>query len=133
MSKLTLLGAQRIKALAEMIDDQCALETASATTMTKREAFNQVMSDEELAQYDELTKIYQETIDGLNSFTHLTGNLYSSHVSTGRGSSKAQELINKSITETRGQRNEIKAKHEKRKQLLWLCETLEEAKQIVGI
>jgi hypothetical protein len=140
MSNLKILGAQRVKALIEMLKEKEkeAIATVKATAPTESAVKAQV--DEQLG----LTKLradFEKTVQKLRKisdeiyektgqtasirYDHSYGKVYREYerlLVAARGGSEISEKV-----------AAIQKEYRQKEQQLWLCETLEEAKAIVGI
>lgn len=140
MANLKILGAQRVKALTEMLKEQEAAKIVEIT----REQLSQEMAEEivdkdlGIHEYTAEIKEIKNRIDELNEILqNKTGKMYQLQERYGYSSSYKNDYnqlvakVRKGDTEKRIA--EVKADFKRKEQRLWLCETLEEAKAIVGI
>jgi len=137
MGKLSILGAQRVKALTEILDEKekQAIRELELVTVSKIEK----MVDEEFGIAD-LQNELKATLERANAIakelnqvtgksTEIEKRNWGRTITTDyteRVRQLTAELRDNKIAEVR---SEFKAK----RQSLWLCETLEDAKAIVGI
>lgn len=138
MSKLSLLGAQRVKALESMLDDKLAAEIEQLPKVDRQSAHNTVLDEFGLLEdYEEARKKVKEAneilaringITGDKDYASLTTSSYS-HMMRTPHAKRVEELLNARKAKV----VELKAANNRKKQRLWLCETLEEAKAIVGM
>lgn len=140
MGKLSVLGAQRIKALEGMLDDKykdelLALEKSLEKIDASKEARKTVGIDSDFERAMELIKVANELLRNVSAVTGDTHTASYSHSSNYRAKTKYKEIRDELSEKHNGkkEKEEIKAKYARKKQMLWLCETLEEAKEIVGI
>lgn len=136
MSKLNLLGAQRVKALEKMLDEQLSrhiseLKKEARTEDALKEALDTIDEDAYISYMEDKLTI-NELIENLNGYAHVTGYRY--YLQTGGQNNSVRG--NLALKRTKGLEDEIaalRALYNDKKNRLWLCETLDEAKQIVGI
>lgn len=137
MGKLSVLGAQRVKALTEMLNEKLREELFNIETPSEKEL--QAMVDKEFgiddwqSEYENHIEQAREVIKKLNIITgrgiSISENNYGRNNTTDyskRLSELRQEFIDKP-------RQQLRDEYKRKEQMLWLCETLEEAKAIVGI
>jgi hypothetical protein len=137
MGKLSVLGAQRVKALTEMLSEKLREELFNIDTPSENEL--QTMVDKEFgiddwqSEYESHIEQAREVIKKLNPITgrniSISENNYGRSNTTDyskRLSELRQEFIDKP-------RQQLRDEYKRKEQMLWLCETLEEAKAIVGI
>lgn len=139
MGKLSVLGAQRIKALEGMLDEKMQEELDNvkpATVDSSVVARKAVGIDKD---YDKAVKLIEQANDILqNIISPATGDAHSASMnfsSNYRMKTEYKKIRDDVAENTSGkkEREEIKKRYARKKQMLWLCETLEEAKDIVGI
>lgn len=137
MAKLSILGAQRVKALQEILDKKQA-EAIAALDIPSHDEI-QTLVDKEYGVYewqreiDELVAKAQKIMDKLNTATgkdYFVNKGYRSYSNNNSYNKRIRELT---IEQRDAKINEVKAEYKHKSNMLWLCETLEEAKQIVGI
>lgn len=139
MGQLKVLGAQRIKALTEMLDEK---KKAEIREVEKRrigisEALIKVAEQDglghkimELKEVTARAKELQEELApyGIERSATISINQYG--IRNSKVLDRATTLADDGAAEEIA---EIKASYKRKEQSLWLCETLEEAKEIVGI
>lgn len=139
MGKLSLLGAQRVKALEGMLDDQLQEKLVeidkSPQVDSEKEARKAVGIDETFEKAKALVEEANELYKQVNA---VCGDVYSAsiHYSSNYKNRTEYKDIRDNINDKAGriaQKSALKKEYNKKKQLLWLCETMEEAKEIVGI
>ncbi|HDR7641335.1 hypothetical protein [Bacillus wiedmannii] len=137
MGKLSVLGAQRVKALTEMLSEKlreelCKIDAPSGDEL--QAMVNKEFGIDDLqSEYENHMKQAREAIKKLNTITgkgiSISENNYGRSNDTDyskRLSELRQEFIDKP-------RQQLRDEYKRKEQMLWLCETLEEAKAIVGI
>ena len=139
MANLKILGAQRVKALTEMLKEQESAVIAEITkeqlTLEKaREKVNIELGIQGHVEEIEEIKIRLKELSDL--VQAKTGRYY--HVnedySYGPLNNEYNDRVNKMKKGDSEKRIEsVRAEFKRKEQRLWLCETLEEAKAIVGI
>lgn len=144
MGKLSILGAQRVKALTEFLNVQmkAALEEAEAKLPTEeqiREDVDMFLGTDGLKDAldftlreanilaDQIQEISGESFSIPKDAQDALRNSYSPR------HSKAEKLYWEHKRESDKVLDEIKQEFKEKEQRLWLCETLEEAKEIVGL
>jgi predicted transcriptional regulator len=139
VGKLSVLGAQRIKALTEVLKDKQEDEIAELRKSLPSiyEIEKRVREEFGVGEYyEELEAIkgrLEEITEVLETKTGDTFSL-SQRNSYNKGRTKYVDRKNEIKMElTDGKVEAIKRKYRQKEQKLWLCETLEEAKEIVGI
>lgn len=137
MGKLSVLGAQRVKALSEILQEKLRVEIGNLDIPTFTDIEKQV--DKEFG-IDSLSKEFEETLAKARKLAKemnkVTGaNLSISESNYGRSNNSDYSKRKQELTmELRDKPiSEIRAEYKHKEQMLWLCETLEEAKQLVGI
>ena len=142
MGKLSVLGAQRIKALEGMLDDQLKekiyeLGKVKSPFAEATKALIKELGAEE--EYNEMLKLAEQFNEVAERFKDKTGTHNKISVSTTNYSNyndycnfdnRRKELME---GEFKAEENKLREEYKRKKQMLWLCETLEEAKEIVGI
>jgi aldehyde:ferredoxin oxidoreductase len=139
MSNFKILGAQRVKALTEMLKEQ---ESAAISEILKEQLSHDNAEKLVNAQLgvqefvDEIKTLKKRILELSDEIQAKTGYYYSvnknSNYSPTRN--KYTELVEKTKKgDTEKRVTKIKEEFRKKEQRLWLCETLEEAKAIVGI
>ncbi|WP_102271272.1 hypothetical protein [Cytobacillus massiliigabonensis] len=138
MAQLNLLGAQRVKALTEILAEKEKLAIASMALPSVKEI--KALVDDEFgidgkrAEIDKLVAKANELAGDLNDVTGARVSV-SLRENSNYGDPTAydtrvkelrKDLIDDKIAA-------VKAEFKRKEQSLWLCETLEEAKAIVGI
>ena len=136
MSKLNLLGAQRVKALEKMLDEQLnnhisQLKKEARTEDALKEALDTIDENAYVSYLEDKLTI-NELIEKLNGYTHVTGYRYFLSQG-GQNNSLRGNLAMKRTKELEAEIAALRALYNDKKNRLWLCETLDEAKQIVGI
>jgi hypothetical protein len=136
MAKLSILGAQRVKALQELLINK----QAEAITALEIPSYAEVQDivDKEFGVDDwqnelqTLIKQAQKLADKINAATGKDVSI--SRNERTYGSNPYSKRVNELTKQLRDKKiNEVKAEYKQKANMLWLCETLEEAKQIVGI
>lgn len=142
MGKLNVLGAQRVKALTEILQEKRAQELRDLKLPTETSLIIQV--DEEFG-FDKKKQAFNKALEKartlLKDLNESKGENKVLQVESQYGryelssESKAykqriQELKNEAIELPK---RAVADKYKSKEQQLWLCETLEEAKDIVGI
>ena len=139
MGQLKVLGAQRIKALTEMLNEkrQEEIREVEKRRIGMSEALLKIAEQDGLgdtiAELREISKRYMQLQNelkdyGVEPFNGISVNPYRD--TTNKNQERARVLADAGTTEEIA---EIKARYKRKEQSLWLCETLEEAKEIVGI
>lgn len=140
MSKLNILGAQRVKALTEMLNEQ---EREAISKATKKHASKsdliEIVDTEfgvndkrrVLIELNETLKTYASEIVQITgeqiSIGSIAYNTYNNKKT--KWSERLKELLQIQQQEI----EQIKEDFANKKRKLWLCETLEEAKELVGV
>lgn len=137
MAQLSILGAQRIKALSEMLEvkykeELKVLQTELSSTVIKSRADESFNLTELREKANDLKDELQMVIDEINLVTGERVSISYSHYSS-NSSTPYQQKVRELSKELTRKTNELRASYDDKKNRLWLCETLEEAKQIVGI
>lgn len=115
MGQLSILGAQRVKALIEMLHDKKRQELLPYRYNVSRErVYEEIVQD--VPDFHEHLEIIVGCLG--DSANRLTGGLYEKH--SARLSRKDREKM-----------DDIEQKYKRLERELWLCETLEEARAIV--
>jgi hypothetical protein len=139
MSNFKILGAQRVKALTAMLKEQ---ETAAIAEITKgqlslEKAQEKVNTDLGVHAYVEEIKALKTRLKELSDLVQAkTGRYFnvSENYSYGPLNNEYNDRVNKvKKGDTEKRIKEVQAEFRSKEQRLWLCETLEEAKAIVGI
>jgi hypothetical protein len=139
MSNFKILGAQRVKALTEMLKEQEAAAIAEITKeQLSRENAEVVVNEDfgvrEVVEEIEVLKSRLLELSGVLS--DKTGYYYSvnrnSHY-TDKHKKYLSSVSKAQKGDTEKRIKGIQAEFKRKEQRLWLCETLEEAKAIVGI
>lgn len=140
MSNMKLPGVKRIEALEGMLNEQ---ERAAIS-----EALSKLPSDDEIKQRvdtefgltalsAEIEAIEKRLSEISEETDRISGRVYSLNRSGNYRSLRSSgydDRIRRLKEELHGEvLNEIRAKYKSKRQSLWLCETLEEAKAIVGV
>jgi CO dehydrogenase/acetyl-CoA synthase delta subunit len=139
MSNFKILGAQRVKALTEMLNEQMSQAIAEIQKeQIKREIAEDIVN-KNLGineQFDEI-KALTARISELSEIVRLQTGIYHA---VNRNSQYTPEkvkydtMVNKvQLGDTKERIAKVTAEFKRKEQRLWLCETLEEAKAIVGI
>lgn len=140
MAQLNILGAQRVKALIAMLKEkeQQEILTAQRAQVSHDEA--SIIVHEQMGITEPIEEIEQmkERIDELNKvFRNTVGMYYTLNKNYSYNSLESSRYLNriKEIQQgdTQQQIKEIQRVYKHKEQQLWLCETLEDAKAIVGI
>lgn len=138
MANLKILGAQRIKALTEILNEKEALAIKSLDLPTVAEIKEKVDAEFGLGgkreSIDKLIAEANRIANEMNSVTDAKitvilreqSNYGDPTAYDKRKKELKKELIDDKIAE-------VRAEFKRKEQSLWLCETLEEAKAIVGI
>jgi hypothetical protein len=136
MAKLTILGTQRVKALQEILATKEAEAISNAAIPTYAEIARMVDAeygiDKWRGRLDALVGEAKLVADKINTATgkQLTIETHERSYSTTQYTARIKELtrqLRDSVT------SEIRKEFKAKSNLLWLCETMEEAKEIVGI
>lgn len=137
MGKLSLLGAQRVKALEDILDVKMKAELATVEAIdpidSKRQALEEFGLLEDYRKAQEHVQAASELLQKVNS---ITGDGDYATLSTSRKYSSRtpySKRLHAIENEYKAKKDAIKAEFTRKKQMLWLCETLEEAKAIVGL
>ena len=143
MGKLSILGERRVKALLEMLADEEAKELLLARAAVpseddiRRNLENGSGVDLIRAELDKVKFMANELCERINS---VTGEGVYLRVSTDRYNHGDQQLHaewEQAILDEYNKHtkilDDIKSDYKVKRSRLWLCETLEEAKAIVGI
>ncbi|KQL18825.1 hypothetical protein [Cytobacillus solani] len=139
MAQLNLLGAQRVKALTEILKEQEAAAIAEIKKEQLSHGKAELIVSSELGIKEYVTEIVamEKRIEELNEFiTPKTGGYYKITHGYNYGNTRSQynEMLAKAqAAGTDKKIAAVKAEFKRKEQSLWLCETLEEAKAIVGI
>lgn len=140
MGKLSVLGAQRIKALEGMLDEKLAEELKKID-----ERLSKVDASEEARKATGIDEDYKKALEHIEAANGLfkrvstvTGDSYQaskSFSSNYRMRTEYKDIRDDLANKHNGkdEKEQLKRDYNRKKQLLWLCETLEEAKEIVGI
>jgi len=140
MGKLSILGAQRIKALSEMLDEveiqqTSELRRSQKTSKELKDIIDEEYGLKELRAKEELLELQLREV--LHSINHTTGESEYISINTGYSNHKSNTGWKKRYNELQDEQtkdiNELKRQFDTKKRSLWLCETLEEAKIIVGL
>lgn len=139
MSNFKILGAQRVKALTEMLKEQEATAIAAVKASGVSSDVAETIVAKELGIEKQLNEISElrERLEILNNeIEPAIGRRYS--MSSRNNYGTAYDKFNARLREVRDGDSEekiaaIKSEYKRKEQQLWLCETLEEAKAIVGI
>ena len=141
MSSLKIIGAARVKALIAMLNTQRDSEIAKvkATAMSQSEAKVETMkllgAEKE---YEKVAGLIIELAAASEELGAKTGLRYKANLSIDSYQASAYLKYNRTMSrlQTGGidaTIAKIKAEYAAKEQRLWLCETLEEAKAIVGV
>jgi len=138
MGKLSVLGAQRVKSLIEILNAKRDKEihdyTSSLPTKEEIQKTIQIQYEPLIAEKKQkCEELVVKLLDTANELKELDGTYYIINRYVNTNTSIIHQLINKEFNERQIHINQIKAAYKYKEQMLWLCETLEEAKQIVGI
>jgi hypothetical protein len=139
MANLKILGAQRVKALTEMLKEKEASLIAQILKeqLSHTDAEKHVNKDLGVQKFvDEVTDLEKRILELSELIQAKTGAYYSVNRNSSYNPvrSKYNELVEKARKgDTEKRIAQIKAEFKSKEQRLWLCETLEEAKAIVGI
>lgn len=140
MAKLNILGAQRVKALVEFLNDQKKEEI--------RDLHDSMMSDEEArAIVDEEFGVSdaRREVEEMKRVSELLSAEMERKIGTTCEVVTRRNYMNENADKYRERFNEVKRgdiddrisevkqKYKDKERSLWLCETLEDAKEIVGI
>lgn len=137
MGKLSILGAKRVEALQVILDQQCEQEIndLNAPIPKSSREKEQVVIDSYAKKNIDIQKLlakYNDCIDKIRSV--IEANAYRTNkldIAT-----LYNDLLYKQTPEYKKylkHKEDITKKYNEKKNQLWLCETLEDAKQIVGI
>lgn len=141
MANLKIIGAARVKALIAMLQTKRdeEIKAVRATQVSHQKA--QVLAIREVGAEHEYAQL-QELIEDLTILSEAlvakTGMRYKTNLSIDSYQAPAYIKYNKAIQriqsgDIEAQVAKIKADYAAKENLLWLCETLEEAKAIVGV
>lgn len=138
MGKLSVLGAQRVKALESMLDDKMQAEINALPTVKRQDADVKVREEFGLQEkYEQAQELIRQANETLTSINAITGDKDYAALSTNSQSHMNRTPFAKRVEAVMNERKEkvaeIKAAYNRKKQMLWLCETLEDAKRIVGL
>jgi hypothetical protein len=140
LGKLAILGAQRVKALTEMLKEKEQLEIkVIQTEMKSEDEINQIL-EQEYGIEEEMHRIKEilHEIDVINiKLREKTGVYYTVNKNTVYNH-REQMIMGKKRQQIRDNGTSerisaIQSAYKTKEQRLWLCETLEEAKEIVGV
>lgn len=140
MPQLKILGAQRVKALINMLNEQERQKLAELKKQQPTPEDAQRMADQQfgVTEIREELKKLEARIEELSSeLSAKIGQTVSVKYNYRWGSdeyrrySKVKDEIERGEYEKKAE--EIRKEFKEKEQRLWLCETLEEAKAIVGI
>lgn len=136
MGKLSVLGAARVEALIAMLQDEKKRELKALGVPTRKDIEEQVKLEMSVDQHEEeMRRLIREAEKHADAIKARIGFEYRINLNTYGGQNlvykqRVDKLVAAKITEPTA---EIDAKYRRKIQELWLCETLEEAKAIVGI
>lgn len=136
MGKLTVLGAARVEALIAMLQDEKKREIKALGVPTRMQVEEQVKLEMDVDVFEsEMRKHIALANEAADAIRARTGFSYKVSLNNYGGQNhdfkkRVDELVAAKIT---GPTAEIEAKYRRKEQQLWLCETLEEAKAIVGL
>ncbi|MFD1453260.1 hypothetical protein [Oceanobacillus sojae] len=140
MSQLKILGAQRVKALTGFLEEQKEAEMASARKgiLDYDEAQRIVNEEYGISEAYEEYEALKERMGELSAeLEDKIGHKVRVELSRTYGTSKSTEYVDRIRRVREGNLTEIlkeiESKYADKERRLWLCETLEEAKEIVGI
>ena len=140
MGKLSVLGAQRIKALEGMLDEKLAEElTKIDERLSKVDASEEARKATGIDEdYNKAMKHIEEANELFKRVSTVTGDNYQAtrtFSSNYRMRTEYKDVRDELANKCNGkqEKEQLKREYNKKKQMLWLCETLEEAKEIVGI
>lgn len=140
MTQLKLLGAQRIKALTAMLEDKRKAEVREVEKSTVNREVAKLKVAREYGIEDKFIELnaLKERVHELNKELSPYGYNFELRTSQSTYQKPLADEFAKAVTkEMFGDRDEriaeINARYKQKEQQLWLCETLEEAKAIVGI
>ena len=139
MSNLKILGAQRVKALTEMLKEQetAAIAEVNKDKLSDTEAEEIVAGEFGIAkQLAEVATLKKRLLELSSEIESTIGRRYSINTNY-YYSAKYNDFSDRMRDVQEGDTKEriiaIKQEYKRKEQQLWLCETLEEAKAIVGI
>lgn len=140
MSKLNILGAQRVKALTEMLEqiEKQTIAEKKASQLKLEELKGVVDEEFGIETKRKALKEMQYAINMLASeIKEITGEVLSVSIQYNTYGANQKTAWNKRYQELQKQQqeelHEISKEFADKKRKLWLCETLEEAKELVGI
>jgi hypothetical protein len=139
MSNFKILGAQRVKALTEMLKEQekAAIAEITKDLLTHEKAQEKVNTDLGVQGYVEEINALKTRIKELSDLVQAkTGRYFnvSENYAYGPLNNEYNDRVNKVKKGDSEKRiKQVQAEFRRKEQRLWLCETLEEAKAIVGI
>jgi hypothetical protein len=137
MGKLSILGAQRVKALTEILDEKEKQTIRDLDTPTRSEIEKMVdiefgINDMQAELKDTIKKA-QQLAKEINRVTGKNNEIETRSWSR-NNSSDYYNRVNELTAELHGSKvAEVRQFFKSKRQSLWLCKTLEEAKAIVGI
>jgi hypothetical protein len=140
MSNFKILGAQRVKALTEMLKEQEAVAIAEINKgkKTRSQAEDIVHAELGVKEYFDEIKAMEARIEKLSELIEPKTAYRFSINRNSRSYGNSYTVYNANVTkvmesDTKKRIAEVQAEFKRKEQRLWLCETLEEAKAIVGI
>lgn len=140
MGELKLIGAQRVKALTNMLNEQEQAAIASVPILRPSHEESLAYADDK-AGLGDLRMVYDEAIEKAKYYSkkmqEATGVRHEVRIGVySVPMSGEKDWIQHFNNDRRGNANEhdrIRKEFQNKRNALWLCETLEEAKAIVGI
>lgn len=143
MAKLSILGAQRVKALQEILDKQMknklkelekekVSDTRSQTTVvTNYFKKNGIDINEAMKSIEKLRNEFKTFYSDYYNQPRFLRDINGMSVSDFYNDSMREKPAE--VVKYEAKRDKLISDFEEKKNALWLCETLEDAKEIVGI
>jgi hypothetical protein len=139
MGKLSILGAQRVKALQEMLKQNENETIASLDVPSYDEVCKMVDAEFGIdGIQDEIDKLIGKANELAQKISDVSGTQVKISKNLRYGYSDTETSYKKRVRELQQELRDdkivqVKEHFKNKSQMLWLCETLEEAKAIVGI
>lgn len=141
MGKLSILGAQRVKALIQVLNDKEKEEIAKVNEgRISRKDAEKVVNEQLGVQgiFEEIESIKERLKEINKTLSNKTGHTFSFESSLRTWSNPVASEYSSKVSEiqengTDEKIAEIKSEYRQKEQMLWLCEALEDAKRIVGL
>lgn len=137
MGKLSILGAQRVKALTEILEEKEKQVIRELDVPTLSEIDRMVDSEFDILELrEEFEQTLNKTRELARKLSEITGKQIDINQHT-YGRSSSTDYVKRKLELTSELKDkkveEVRQEFKNKRQQLWLCETLEEAKAIVGI